>query len=106
MLLTTLSHSQQPSEKVIANAIEKEVLNKFPITEYCAGMVITSNKLIVDDIKIIDYNEEGKYWRVEAFPKCDLGSVVSIPRIVFSFDFFKLFKDSQGNWKAELVMRK
>lgn len=97
--------TQPPSEEAIVGAIEKEVLNKFPIQEYCAGLVITSNKLIIGNIKIIEYNKEGQYWKVEAIPKCDLGSVVVMPPTVFSFDFFKVYKDRQGDWKAELIMR-
>ena len=109
LLFATLAFAHTPSEqppsnKMIIDAIAKEVIGKFPLTNFCAAATKNSNRLEINSIEVIDFHEEGKYWMVEAKLQCITGPSIS-PHTVVSFDYFKLSKDNQGMWKAELVMR-
>jgi hypothetical protein len=110
LAFTTLSCAHAPSEqptsdKVIADAIEREVLDKSTMINYCPARTIISNRFKIKSIKVVDFNEADNYGMVEAELQCVEGPVTS-PHIVDSFEFFKLSKDNQGVWKAELVTNK
>lgn len=102
-LIVSISYAEPPLEKGQNEhlAIAKEVKNKIFICSSASTIGITITE-------IGEFNEQFKYWPVKTEPigcytEGPPSSYIELSNDVI--DYFKLYKDNKGNWKAEAVMK-
>lgn len=83
----------KPSDKEIKKAITEEITK---------SMKFIRTDLKIKIKKVGNYGKKGNYYPVYA----DVGFDVPTSYLGVDVDYFKLFKNSSGKWKAERVVKK
>jgi len=95
-----------PSDKAIKDALTDLAYDKYPfeclkLKKTSDGKMEITGKRNVNVIisEVGRFVEDGSYWPIKASVSCDIGGTRMI--LGPNFNKFKIYKDKEGNWKAE-----